>query len=58
MKEKSYAKLNIALNVTNKAKPSKFHDLDMLNICIDLYDIIDIKFVNDHKKEILFFSLF
>ena len=53
MKEKSYAKLNIALNVTNKSKPSNFHDLDMLNICINLYDVIDIKFVNDHKKEIL-----
>ena len=49
MKEKSYAKLNIALNVTNKSKPSNFHDLDMLNICIDLYQ--GGKSMNEKKEE-------
>ena len=52
MKEKSFAKLNLSLNVTNKAKPEKFHSLEMINICVNLYDIIDIKFINNHKKEI------
>lgn len=53
MKKNSYAKLNIALNVTNRHKPKDFHDLDMLNVIIDLKDQIDIKFIKNDKNEII-----
>lgn len=53
MQKNSYAKLNLALNVLNKSKPQKLHDLDMINISISLKDIIKIKFFDDENNEIV-----
>ena len=52
MKKYNYAKINLALNVTNKNKPSSYHDLDMINFCIDLKDSIIIKFSDDSTGKI------
>ena len=42
MKEKSYAKINMALNVIKKL-PNGYHELDMVNVSIKLHDKIKIK---------------
>ena len=52
MIRRSYAKINLALNVLNKNKPSSLHDLDMFNVCISLYDTISIKFIEDNLSNI------
>ncbi len=44
MRKNSYAKINLALNVTNRAKPQQFHDLDMINFTIQLKDEIKATF--------------
>ena len=43
MKEKSYAKINVALNVV-KALSNGYHELDMINVTIRLHDTIKVKF--------------
>ena len=50
MLRKSYAKINLALNVTNKNKPDKMHSLDMVNFTISLYDKISIRFIENKKS--------
>ena len=45
MREKSYAKINIALNVI-KTLPNGYHDLDMINVSVKLHDTLKIKFNN------------
>ena len=52
MVKNSYAKINLALNVLNKTKPSKLHNLEMINILIDLKDRISIKFIENGLNEI------
>ena len=52
MKKCNYAKINLALNVTNKSKPSSYHDLDMINFCINIKDSVSIKFLNDSTDKI------
>lgn len=52
MKRCNYAKINLALNVTNKNKPNNFHDLDMINFCVNLKDVLTIKFFNDSNDKI------
>lgn len=48
----SYAKINLALNVLNKVKPSKLHNLEMINVLITLKDKITIKFFDNGLNEI------
>ena len=43
MKEKSFAKINMALNVV-KTLNNGYHDLDMINVSVRLHDTIKIKF--------------
>ena len=52
MKRCNYAKINLALNVTNKNKPNNFHDLDMINFCVNLKDTVTIKFFEDSNDKI------
>ena len=52
MKRCNYAKINLALNVTNKNKPNNFHDLDMINFCVNLKDTVTIKFLEDSNDKI------
>ena len=52
MIRRSYAKINLALNVLNKNKPTNLHDLDMFNVCISLHDTISMKFVEDNLNKI------
>ena len=40
---KCYAKVNLALDVTKKLK-NGFHELDMINVCVGLYDTLTMKF--------------
>lgn len=48
----SYAKINLALNVVNKTKPSNLHTLDMINFCISLKDKINISFPKTYTTKI------
>lgn len=50
---KSYAKINLSLNVLNKSKPKEMHNLDMINVCINLKDYIKIKFLDDEYNDIV-----
>lgn len=52
MKRKSYAKINLALNVKNKEKPKDLHELDMINVTVSLCDLISLKILNDHQNNI------
>ena len=52
MQRKSYAKINLALNVKNKEKPKDLHELDMINVTVSLHDIISLKILNDHLSNI------
>ena len=45
MKEKSYAKINMALNVV-KTLQNGYHELDMINVSIRLHDTLKVKFNN------------
>lgn len=42
MKKKAYAKINLRLQVINK-RPDGYHNLQMLNTRINLYDVIDLE---------------
>ena len=46
MIEKSYAKVNMAINVINRL-PDNYHNLDMINVSISLHDTIKVKFHHD-----------
>ena len=49
---KSFAKINLALNVTGKT--SKLHKIESLVAFIDLHDLILIKKINSKKHQIIF----
>ena len=51
MKKNSYAKLNLALNVTNKQKPKDLHELDMVNLTLSLKDTVNIKFLEEESNK-------
>ena len=51
MKKNSYAKLNLALNVTNKQKPKGLHELDMVNLTLSLKDTVNIKFLEEESNK-------
>lgn len=50
--KKSYAKINLSLNVLNKNKPKDLHDLDMINCQINLFDTISLKIYKNKPREI------
>ena len=52
MTGKSFAKVNLALNVLNKAKPKELHDLDMINVSVSLFDTIKIDVLDDENDNI------
>ena len=51
MKVKAYAKINLMLRVIRK-KENNYHELQMVNTKIDLYDIVKIK--ESKKNKIVF----
>ncbi len=53
MKKYNYAKINIALNIVNKSKPQNLHDLDMVNITIQLKDEVKANFKKDGNEIII-----
>ena len=55
-KIKSYAKINLALNVTGKN--SKLHKIESLISFIDLYDLIYLKSINNNDHKIYFSGKF
>jgi 4-diphosphocytidyl-2-C-methyl-D-erythritol kinase len=54
---KSYAKINLSLNVTGKFK-SGYHKIESLISFVNLYDEIRIKKINDKNHKIQFFGKF
>ena len=56
IKIKSYAKLNLALNIIGKT--SYLHRIESIIAFIDLYDIISIKRLKSNKHNILFIGKF
>ena len=55
-KIKSYAKINLALNITGKLK--KLHKIESIVSFIDFYDLIFIKKINSSKHKISFYGKF
>ena len=55
-KIKSYAKINLALNITGKLK--KLHKIESIVSFIDFYDLIFIKKINSLKHKISFYGKF
>ena len=55
-KIKSYAKINLALNITGKK--SSLHKIESIISFIDLYDDIFIKKINANKHKISFYGKF
>ena len=55
-KIKSYAKINLALNITGKLK--KLHKIESIVSLIDLYDLIFIKKIKRSKHNISFYGKF
>tara|TARA_A100001011_G_scaffold388618_1_gene468617 strand:- start:5896 stop:6741 length:846 start_codon:yes stop_codon:yes gene_type:complete len=53
---KSYAKINLALNITGKLK--RLHKIESIVSFIDLYDLIFIKKINSLKHQISFYGKF
>ena len=53
---KSYAKINLALNVVGKN--STLHKIESIIAFIDLYDLIKIKLSNSNKHNITFHGKF
>ena len=51
-KIKSYAKLNMALNVTGRT--SKLHKIESIISFIDLYDLIYLKIINRKNHKVSF----
>ncbi len=56
VKIKSYAKINLSLNITGKLK--KLHKIESIVSFIDLYDLIFIKKINSLKHRISFYGKF
>ena len=53
MEFKAFAKINLALKITGLL-PGGYHSLDMINLPINLFDVVDITvFGNDSLTEIL-----
>ena len=52
MKRNSYAKINLSLDVLNKSKPKDYHELDMINLLVDLHDVVKIK-IYPNRKDIV-----
>ncbi|MGI6607598.1 MAG: 4-(cytidine 5'-diphospho)-2-C-methyl-D-erythritol kinase [Erysipelotrichaceae bacterium] len=48
MIEKAYGKINVSIDVTGKRKDG-YHDLDMIVVPIDLYDVIDIEIAEEES---------
>ena len=55
-KVKSFAKINLALRVTDKL--SKFHRIESIVKFIKLHDLITIKKINSKKNKISFYGNF
>ncbi len=55
-KIKSYAKINLALNITGKLK--RLHKIESIVSFIDLYDLIFIRKINSLKHQISFYGKF
>ena len=55
-KIKSYAKINLALNITGKLK--RLHKIESIVSFIDLYDLIFIRKINSFKHQISFYGKF
>ena len=51
-KIKSYAKINLALNVTGKKR--KLHKIESIISFIDLYDLINLKKINKKNHQVIF----
>ncbi|MDT8336537.1 MAG: 4-(cytidine 5'-diphospho)-2-C-methyl-D-erythritol kinase [Candidatus Izemoplasmatales bacterium] len=45
IQEKAYAKVNLFLNVLEKRKDG-YHNLEMLNVKVDLYDVLEFKIID------------
>ena len=56
IKIKSYAKLNLALNITGKT--SSLHRIESIIAFVDLYDVISIKRSKSNKHNISFIGKF
>ena len=56
IKIKSYAKLNLALNITGKT--TSLHRIESIIVFVDLYDIISIKRLKSNKHKVLFIGKF
>ena len=56
IKIKSYAKLNLALNITGKT--SSLHKIESIIVFVDLHDVISIKRLNSNKHNISFTGKF
>ena len=55
-KIKSYAKINLALNIIGRIK--KLHKIETIVSFVDLHDLIFIKSVNKANHEIYFYGKF
>ena len=56
VKIKSYAKINLALNIIGKFK--RLHNIESIVSFIDLYDLIFIKKINSLKHQVSFYGKF
>ena len=48
MKQRAYAKINLALNLINRREDG-YHNLDTIMVPIDFYDVVDIE-ISDHDE--------
>ena len=48
MKLKAYAKINLSLDVRGKREDG-YHELDMIMVPIDLYDLVDIELATEDR---------
>ena len=53
---KSYAKLNLALNITGKT--SSLHNIESVIVFVDLHDVISIKRLKSNKHDVSFIGKF
>ncbi len=57
-KLKSYAKINLGLNIISKNKSNNLHNIESLVALIDLADEIQINEINSNKHKVLFIGKF
>ena len=50
MKDRAFAKINLCLNVVKK-RVDGYHELEMIMVPIEFYDLIEINFSDDMKFE-------